>query len=221
MRRRIDHHNIAEADLLVARQEFLRREPRDLFYRAATELIRLAIEDEQATISVSEALGTLLQTWNKSFYRFHGKFDESHFQGLEKVVKQQEEKWKGWRSRSIASIQDEEKNGIADVFRSFENLVGPVGAAKILHLLSPDFFPLWDRKIATAYGVSLRKTGKNAPQYFRFMEITGQQVSKLGNANLPANGTLKLIDEYNYVVITKGWLRRGASGQLEVVDIQS
>jgi len=216
MRRRIDY-NIGEADLLMARREFLRREPRDLFYRTATELIRLAIE-EQTTISISEALGTLLQTWNKSFYRFHGKFDESHFQDLEKAVTQRAEKWRQWRGRSIASVRDEEKNDIADVFTSFETIVGPVGAAKILHLLSPDFFPLWDRKIATGYSVSLRKTGKNAPQYLRFIEITAHQVSGLGSTDLPTNGILKLIDEYNYVVITKGWLRRGASGQLEVVE---
>lgn len=216
MRRCIDH-NIGEADLLIARHEFLRREPRDLFYRTATELIRLAME-KRTTISISEALGTLLQTWNKSFYRFHGKFDERHFQDLDHVVKQRAEKWRQWRSRSLTSIRDEETSDIADVFTSFENVVGPVGAAKILHLLSPDFFPLWDRKIATSYGVSLQKTGENAPQYLRFMEITRQQVSGLGNTVLRANGILKLIDEYNYAVITNGWLRRGESGQLEIVE---
>lgn len=216
MRQRIDH-SIGEADLMIARQEFLRREPRDLFYRTATELIRLAIED-RTTISISEALGTLLQTWNKSFYRFHGKFDERHFHDLDHVVKQHSEKWKHWRGRALTSLQDEEREDVVAVFASFEIVVGPVGAAKILHLLSPDFFPLGDRKIATAYGVALRKAGKNATQYLRFMEITRHQVSGLGDVNIPVKGMLKRIDEYNYAVITNGWLKRGDNGRLEIVD---
>jgi hypothetical protein len=198
-------YTLKESDLLAARQKFREQESRDLFYRAATELVRLAL-DGQTSISVAEALGTLLQTWNKSFYRFHGKFDEAHFQALESVVEEGSEKWQQWRGRSIETLGDDEQNDISETFAALETVIGPVGAAKAMHLLSPEFFPLWDRTIASKYGVSLKPRGENAPAYLRFMEITKQQVSGLGNTELRSQGILKLIDEYNYSVFTKGWL---------------
>src|SRR5687768_12214492 len=105
-------YTLKESDLLAARQKFREQESRDLFYRAATELVRLAL-DGQTSISVAEALGTLLQTWNKSFYRFHGKFDEAHFQALESVVEERSEKWQQWRGRSIETLRADEKNDIS------------------------------------------------------------------------------------------------------------
>lgn len=82
-------------DIEAARQAFEANEPRDLFYRAATELVSLALEG-RTSLSVAEALAVLLQTWNKMFYQF----------------------------------------------KAFEEILGPVGAAKCLHLLAPRFFPL-------------------------------------------------------------------------------
>ena len=198
-------YSLSESDLLLARQKFLQYESRDLFYRVATELVRLALNG-QTKISVSEALGTLLQTWNSSFYRFHGKFDETHFRTLENVLEERSEKWRRWRDRSIESIREDEKDDISEAFTALEMIIGPVGAAKALHLLSPDFFPLWDRTIASRYGVALKSRGKNDVQYLRFVEITKQQVVGLGNIKLRSQGILKLIDEYNYSVYTKGWL---------------
>lgn len=43
---------------------------------------------------------------------------------------------------------------VKGVFKSFEKVLGPVGATKCLHLLAPRFFPLWDRAIAEAYGLA-------------------------------------------------------------------
>ena len=45
-------------DLKVARQAFEANEPRDLFYRAATELVELAL-DGKITLTVAEALRVL------------------------------------------------------------------------------------------------------------------------------------------------------------------
>jgi len=196
-----------ETDLLEARQVFREHESRDLFYQAARELIRFAIAG-QTTLSVAEALGTLLQTWNKSFYRFHRTFDEIHFRALEKVVEDTSDKWKAWRLRSIESLVPDEMQDMRDIFAAFELVLGPVGAAKALHLLSPTFFPLWDRKIASGYGVAIRRIGQNATRYVRFVEITRDQVSALNTSQLPKEEVLKLIDEYNYSLITKGWIPR-------------
>lgn len=196
---------LTESDLITAHRSFQQNEPRDLFYRSARELVRLAIAN-QTEITLGEALGTLLQTWNKSFYRFHGKFDEPHIQALEEAIGEYSENLTDWRDRHISSIRAEEIESIAEVFSAFEALVGPVGAAKALHLLAPKFFPLWDRAIAAGYGVGLKKLGMNANNYLKFIDITRQQVSDVRGSRLNRDEILKMIDEYNFCLITKGWI---------------
>jgi hypothetical protein len=66
-----------------AHSVFLWNEPRDLFYRAATELIALA-RNGKTSLTIGEALAVLLQTWNSAYYRFH-KFDALHFKKIERL----------------------------------------------------------------------------------------------------------------------------------------
>ncbi len=54
-------------ELRAARDTFERLEPRALFYRAATELVDLAIRGA-TQLSVTEAVAVLLQTWNRAYY---------------------------------------------------------------------------------------------------------------------------------------------------------
>jgi hypothetical protein len=44
--------------------------------------------------------------------------------------------------RSIESLAAEDEQPVMRVFSDFEALLGPVGAAKALHVLAPRFFPL-------------------------------------------------------------------------------
>ena len=83
----------------------------------------------------------------------------------------------------------------------------PVAVAKALHLLAPDLFPLWDEKIAQAYGCQYRSAPALA--YRRFMQSQRSVVSarratltKLGGDK----SVLKTLDEYNYARFTKGWV---------------
>ena len=71
-------------ELKKANKTFLRNEPRDIFYRAANELVELAIQGN-TKLTLSEAIATLLQSWNKSFYQYR-KFDNKHFQILDKLL---------------------------------------------------------------------------------------------------------------------------------------
>ena len=61
--------SIGLADVRRARRAFELNEPRDLFYRADTELVDHAL-GRSSSLTVCEALAVLLQTWNKAFYRF-------------------------------------------------------------------------------------------------------------------------------------------------------
>jgi hypothetical protein len=186
-----------------ARTLFEAYEPRDLFYRAATELVSLALEGK-TTLSVAEALAVLLQTWNSQRYRYD-HFDAEHFRELEVVVSLHRSTVAAFRLRSIMKFTTGEFQVISDVFTAFELVLGPVGAAKALHLLAPQFFPLWDRAIAKFYGISLGKAGQNSGGYLQFMTIAVSQIAQL-KGNNECSGLLKRIDEFNYCRFTKGWL---------------
>jgi len=60
---RIEGHRISAVELKAAHAHFELIDPRDLFYRAATELVDLALK-KSTPLSVAEALTVLLQTWN-------------------------------------------------------------------------------------------------------------------------------------------------------------
>jgi len=193
-------------DLATAHRVFEEKESRDLFYRVATELVDLAIK-RKTSISLAEALAVLLKTWNANFYRFHRvAFDEAHFADIERLLVTHHDDIVRLRTRSIQDVSQGDEGSLLAIFSDFETVLGPVGAAKALHLLAPNFFPLWDRKIAEGYRLPLRNTGTNAGRYWQFVKITQRQSLNLAGAQVGALILLKALDEYNYCRITKGWL---------------
>lgn len=191
-------------ELKAARQAFVDHESRDLFYRVATELVDLALRGA-TSLNVAESLAVLLQTWNIAYYRYRS-FDNEHFLEIQRVVDAHLPVLGDFRMRSIDSYSARDEAIVREVFKAFEEVLGPVGAAKCLHLLAPRFFPLWDRAIAKAYGVPLRETGKNADRYCSFLLITKEQIEAIGGEQAIGQLPLKAIDEYNYCRYTKGWI---------------
>lgn len=191
-------------DIENARKAFEEREPRDLFYRAATELVEFTIRGE-SELSLTEALSVLLQTWNRPYYQYR-KFDSQHFTEIEQLIFSHKEMLKEFRHKSIEDFTEHNRDLIMEVFVSFETVLGPVGASKCLHLLAPRFFPLWDRAIAHSYRLSLRKRGNNGENYFRFMKIVKEQCGSIVAAGFIDRNPIKALDEYNYCRYTKNWI---------------
>ncbi|MGB3346646.1 MAG: hypothetical protein WBA71_05305 [Candidatus Humimicrobiia bacterium] len=192
-------------DLKRAHKIFLKNEPRDLFYKVATELIKLSIKGK-TKVKLSEALAVLLQTWNRAYYQYRG-FDNDHFKKIDNLVEKYSKSIiTSFRNRSLLSLLEKEKDKIFEIFSEFEEVLGPVGAAKSLHLLAPRFFPIWDRTIAKAYGIYLGTKGTNAYKYWSFMKISCKQCKTLDGRLLKEINPLKYIDEYNYCHYTKNWI---------------
>lgn len=182
-----------------ARTAFIAGEPRYLFYRVATELIDLS-RRKMTSLSVAEALAVLLQTWNKNFYRFRGGFNEEDLTKIKALLNDHSAIIEKYRQRAIASLVSSEEEDVRMLFSRFENVVGPVGAAKTLHLLAPSFFPLWDRAIAKAYRMNLN--GDPSAEYIRFMRLSKKQCESLAEQGARWPDPLKAIDEYNYCTYT-------------------
>jgi hypothetical protein len=195
---------ITPADVKAARDSFETNEPRDLFYRVATELVDLALRGA-TSLTVAEALAVLLQTWNKTYYQYR-KFDNAHFASIAQLLVTHQGRLAGYRKRTIDNLDRTDRTIVSTLFQAFERVLGLVGAAKALHLLAPGLFPLWDRAIADAYGLALGGAGSNGDRYWRFMLIAKQQCLELSRQDSGCKNPLKSIDEYNYCKYTKGWL---------------
>ena len=191
-------------ELKKAKEVFRKNEPRDLFYRLAVELVDLAVKGK-TKFTITEALSLLLQTWNMAYYRFH-RFDIKHYNKIEQLIENYRSEIMLFRKRTILSLDEVDKNAITEIFKVFELVLRPVGAAKSLHLLAPNFFPLWDRAIAKAYGVTLKPTGKNGENYWNFMKICREQYKEFEENEISDDNPLKAIDEYNYCHFTKHWI---------------
>jgi hypothetical protein len=178
-------------------------------YKVATKLIR---ENWGNTSDMTDALGVLLLTWNQAFYRY-GIFD---FEELERCLSKHFIAIDSFRKREISTLSEPDESLIRTIFIDFLNalkiedgkkkgLKSPVSVAKTLHLLAPLFFPIWDDKIARAYGCYYSENP--AEQYLKFSRIAKQQVDQLKiEVSDPKKPFLKLLDEYNYSKFTKKWI---------------
>jgi hypothetical protein len=191
-------------ELENARAAYQADERRELFYRTATELVDLAIR-QQLSLSLAEVLTVLLQRWDQPYSR-RSRFDAAHCADIERLLTEHDATLKGLRERTIESFSDADQVMVERIFGDFEVVLGPVGAAKCLHLLAPRFFPLWDRDIASAYLVSLLEPGRNGDRYYRFMRIVKEQCGELGGERRMGRNPLQALDEYNYCHHTKRWI---------------
>ncbi len=189
-----------------AHAEYERRETRGIVYRVSTELTELARRGTTTT-SVTEALVVLLQSWNARYYvsQHGGRFPRAHVRRLERLLNRHAEALERYRDRPLEGVSPDDRADVEALFEQFEALLGPVGAAKALHLLAPRFFPLWDRKIAAAKLCRLGRAGTNAPRYWRFMAVTRDECVALGGEARHGTDLLKRLDEFNYCH-AQGWL---------------
>src|SRR5438045_1968864 len=114
----------------------------DVFYRAALVLVAASYE-RNPQLDLAESLALLLQTWNKDFYGryLRRSFDETDFKALRAVLRRHAKQLRTFRYRRLESFDEKDVPIVQRIFREFESVLGPVGTAKALHLLAPDFFP--------------------------------------------------------------------------------
>lgn len=143
-------------EFLKGCEKFEKREKRDAMYKVATFLVSHFWGKPS---DMADGLGVLLLTWNQVFYRY-GIFD---FDKLEKSITDNFQKIESLRNRDMLSLSSSDEDDIKDLFAIFLEALqintgkmkgrkSPVAVSKTLHLLAPNLFPLWDDKIARAYG---------------------------------------------------------------------
>jgi len=193
-------------------EAFEKFESRDAMYKVATFLVSHFWGDYS---NMADGLGVLLLTWNAAFYRY-GTFN---FDNLQKTIENNFSKIKYFRERDISTLKESDYEDVRDLFEKFRealksvsnNTKSPVAVAKALHLLAPNFFPLWDKRISQAYKCNYQNDP--AGRYILFSEITKEiakevsEYKEVKDIMKKENKTLlKLIDEYNYSKYTQQWI---------------
>ena len=107
------------------------------------------------------------------------------------------------------------RNLLAELFGKISAVkhVGPTGASKILHLLKPNVFVMWDQEIRRQYGVSDNEEGyleflaemksllkELLDEYGRRYDAENPVATLVGKYRKPLT---KLIDEYNWLTARK------------------
>ena len=222
-------YRITYEDVLQGSQKFVQQEKRGSMYKVATFLVD---HFWYKPSDIADGIGVLLLVWNQAFYRYCNFALD--FENLERCLEKNEKAILQFRQRNISSFNKTDMPTIRRLFIALlealkcGNRKSPVAVSKALHLLAPNFFPLWDVEISKAYGCHWYDSSEAREKYLRFMnsikdlsrrivtsymnknnvsrETAEQSIRKEASSSLPfAKSLLKIIDEYNYAKYTKKW----------------
>jgi hypothetical protein len=184
-------------ELLKVHAEYKSTVPNN--YVITMERIEKALT-KQNVGETADAVAEWVKNLNRQYYRFNPDKAVNLREKLEPLIAADLTTVLGFRSRSIATLtRSADEPTVRRLFGRFRPELGPVGTGKALHVLAPNFFPLWDNTIASDfYGVSTDANG-----YFQFMTLVKQQVVNLPDELATGLTALKAIDEYNYLRMAK------------------
>ncbi len=131
--------------------------------------------------NVGVAFFPFLFTWNlqryKQYFLQGGDLDlVSHFEKLGLALEAEQSRLKEFASLHIL-IDEIDNDRIGEIWRIVNQTLRklgigqnePVGTAKVLHMVAPNYFPLWDNSIAEAAGLKSRGTTLTLAYYIHWM----------------------------------------------------
>lgn len=165
-----------------------------------TDLCQITVRD------VRRQIRAFLQTWGNMGRVLNEKRYPKWEEELAKAIRENCRLLNDFRVKKLANIKEEDLESLKiDVEKCYEIVrkqVAPTSASKVLHLIAPDFFPMWDGGIRKK--LAIRRA--NAEDYWEFMKKIKRSIE-----NEKYNGILnrfsadddksilKLFDEYLYV----------------------
>jgi hypothetical protein len=126
---------------------------------------------------------------------------------LTRQIQLNRKKLESFRTKELASVNlPNLETDIKRLYEAFKEAAGAIAAVKVLHLICPNFFPLWDNGIANAvrseYRINKKVENFSATDYYIFMQKIQDFILKLkydkiisNLANKYQKGKLKIVDE--------------------------
>ena len=142
----------------------------------------------------SQSIILLLATWNFAHFRYHmKKFKLSDFETL---LDDCDFDYFCGRKFDTTDLNEEKiKTKIMKIYQDVSEFtgIGYVGASKVMHLMCPDFFMMWDAKIKEHYDV-----GDDSTSYHKFMAKMQEMFNQGKFEDLEKSVTVpRAIDLYN------------------------
>ena len=136
-------------------------------------------------------------------------WEERLLEQLEKLGNKFEE----FRKLKLESVELENyKEDIKECYQKINKIIGPTSTSKVLHLICPEFFPLWDENIRKLVSKECKncRIGNSGEGYYKFMreikeflrkyeEPLSKLVSKLSKEYNYDKLKLKIVDEYMWI----------------------
>lgn len=217
--------------LKSAHEKFLDIEIRDCIYEVVKRYINKKFK---SNTHLTNGVLTFLYAWNQASFRY-GTPNFSKFENFLKNKKNLIAKFRHLNLENVelnCSIKKDIINLFCACARALETtkednnnrtLRQPVATSKALFILASKFFPPWDNCIAKVYRVmwnspnqkdnneKSKEYRKIAEKYFKYItkikELTENIKSSDYKKSLKTDRSLiKLIDEFNYIIFTKGEL---------------
>lgn len=159
---------------------------------------------------VKGPLRTFLLSWGM-MGRVLGRLEDDWEKDIAKVIKKNCKILNTFRKKNLVNFQlrklDElDIENIKNCYNELREIVGPTSASKILHLICPNFFPLWDVDIRKEISAKVKGRGEygigdSGAGYYRFMleietllNIHDRTLSKLSQKYGRFN--MRLLDEH-------------------------
>lgn len=193
---------------------FLQNESRDMVYKYAVRLARSKNRDEKL-----DGILLLLTSWNATYYRYHPFSSDELIGRIKDLLNRTSRELRALHNKKLEDLNSEDFKKVESLFYCFwkNDAVGCTGASKVLHLLEPQLFVMWDSEIKKYYHRNFQKyehkrshkcgNEKCYSMFLKQMQECSQNLikkklkhkickecsNKLFKVTLP-----KAIDQYNY-----------------------
>ena len=151
--------------------------------RGWNALYKRALNTVQAGDEAAKSIGvlSLLVTWNRAWYSRSGQAAwwnvDKHILEIEEAVKAVNKAASNISLRNLLETDldnPEIQSFVRIAFSRFNSICGATGASKALHLLYPEFFVMWDAKIAKTFSAPPDEKG-----YLAFLKKSKEQLGEM------------------------------------------
>jgi hypothetical protein len=122
-------------------------------YADTIQRVGTALASQNAD-ELTSAVADWLRDLNRQCFRFRPDEVKTLVGRLFPIVQKNVGSFIEFHGRSVKCLTPSDESEILRLFSALRAQCGPVGTGKALHVLAPNFFPLWDDKIAGGYGVT-------------------------------------------------------------------
>lgn len=177
------------------------------YYRKSVDAMRKKDLARVNKSDVEEIVKPYLYKWG----RMQRALNREKFHDIVEQIQLNHETLEKFRKKNLLRTDIGKcKSDIEDCYDSFEEVIGKTAAPKVLHLVCPDFFPLWDNNIRKAYRKESNNTHEpfSGADYYEFMLRVKTFIKEYEDVLIERDGrtTLKVLDDFFWALANRPFI---------------